>query len=101
MGIFVGGSGHGPESSFQISAYYKFFPGLYVFCRISTGVIWSRGNAFAFGAGHLRFKSRASQIGQSVANDSPPVQHFLEWSCVARRRNDAEMGPANLLHALA
>ena len=26
-GFFFGGSGHGPESSCQISAYYKFFPG--------------------------------------------------------------------------
>ena len=37
-GFFFGGSGHGPESSRQISAYYKFFPGLHVFCRISTGL---------------------------------------------------------------
>ena len=37
-GFFFGGSGHGPESSCQISAYYKFFPGLHVFCRISTGL---------------------------------------------------------------
>ena len=35
-GFFFGGSGHGSESSCQISAYYKFFPGLHVFCRIST-----------------------------------------------------------------
>ena len=33
-GFFFGSSGHGPVSSCQISAYYKFFPGLYVFCRI-------------------------------------------------------------------
>ena len=38
MGIFFGGSGHGSVSSCQISAYYKFFPGLHVFCRISTGL---------------------------------------------------------------
>ena len=37
--FFFGGSGHGSESSCQISAYYKFFPGLHVFCRISTGLI--------------------------------------------------------------
>ena len=37
-GFFFGGSKHGPESSCQISAYYKFFPGLHVFCRISTGL---------------------------------------------------------------
>ena len=36
--FFFGGSGHGSESSCQISAYYKFFPGLHVFCRISTGL---------------------------------------------------------------
>ena len=38
-GFFFGGLGHGPESSCQISAYYKFFPGLHVFCRISTGLL--------------------------------------------------------------
>ena len=27
--------------SCQISAYYKFFPGLHVFCRISTGLKWN------------------------------------------------------------
>ena len=37
-GFFFLGSGHGPESSCQISAYYKFFPGFNVFCRISTGL---------------------------------------------------------------
>ena len=30
--------------------------------------IWSSGNAFVSGAANLRFKSRASQIGHSVAN---------------------------------
>ena len=37
-GFFFGGSGHDPESLCQISAYYKFFPGFNVFCRISTGL---------------------------------------------------------------
>ena len=37
-GFFIGGSEHGAESSCQISAYYKFFPGFNVFCRISTGL---------------------------------------------------------------
>ena len=36
--FFFGGSGHGPESSCQISAYYKFFLGLHVFCIISNGL---------------------------------------------------------------
>ena len=34
-------------------------------------------------------------------NGSPPQQHFLERSCVACMRYDAEMGPANSLHASA
>ena len=55
---------------------------------------------FVSGAGGLRFKSRTGQIGYSVANGSPPLRHFFERSCVARG-NDAEMGPANLLHAAA
>ena len=38
MGIFFGGSGHGPESSCQISAYYNFFRDFNVFCRISIGL---------------------------------------------------------------
>ena len=36
--FFFGSSGHGSESSCQISAYYKFFPGFNVFCRISTAL---------------------------------------------------------------
>ena len=38
MGIFFGGSGHGPESLCQISAYHKFFLCFNVFCRNSTGL---------------------------------------------------------------
>ena len=45
---------------------------------------WSSGNGFVSGAGGLRFKSRAGQIGHSVANGSPPQRYFLERSCVAR-----------------
>ena len=37
-GFVFGGSGHGFESSCQIPAYYKFFPGFTVFCCISTGL---------------------------------------------------------------
>ena len=50
MGIFFGGLGHGPESLCQISAYYKFFPGLHVFCRIPTGLLWSLLNFLKFDA---------------------------------------------------
>ena len=45
---------------------------------------WSSGNAFVSGAGGQRFKSRAGQIGHSVANSSPPLQHFFKKGCVAR-----------------
>ena len=45
---------------------------------------WSSGNAFVSGAGGLRFKSRAGQIGHSVANGSPPLRRFFKRSCVAR-----------------
>ena len=61
---------------------------------------WSSGNAFVSGAGGLRFKSRAGQIGHSVADGSPSLRYFSERSCVARR-NDAEIGPVNLLQASA
>ena len=61
---------------------------------------WSSGNAFVSGAGGLRFKSRPGQIEHSVANGLPPLRHFFERSCVARKRNDAKMGRGNWLHAL-
>ena len=38
---------------------------------------WSSGNVFVSGAGGLSFKSRAGQIGHSVANGSPLLQHFF------------------------
>ena len=62
---------------------------------------WLSGNAVVFGAVGLKLKSRADQFGHSVANDSPPLPHFFERSCVARRRNDVEMGTANSLHTSA
>ena len=49
---------------------------------------WSSGNAFVSRAEGHRFKSRAGQIGQSVANGSLLLrhfflQHFFERNCVA------------------
>ena len=61
----------------------------------------SSGNAFLSGAGDLRFKSRAGQIGHSVADGSPPLRHFFERSSVARRLNYPEIDPVNSSHALA
>ena len=49
----------------------------------------------------MRFKSRAGQIGHSVANGSPPLRYFSEKRAVLPGRNDAEIGPVNLLHASA
>ena len=37
-GILFGGSGHGPDSSCQISAYYKFFSGKSYFYRTTGNV---------------------------------------------------------------
>ena len=64
---------------------------------------WLSGNKFVFGAGGLRFKSQAGQIEHSVANGSPSLRHFFKKSCVGvlPGHNDAEIGPANSLHALA
>ena len=59
-------------------------------------VSWSDGNAFVSEAEGLKFKSRANQIGHSVANGSPPLVQYLD-SCVACRHKDAEMGPTNSL----
>ena len=41
---------------------------------------------FVYGPGGLRFKPPAGQIGHSVANGSPPLQHIFERSCVAHGR---------------
>ena len=38
----------------------------------------------------LKFKSRAGQIGQNVANGSPPLQHFSKGA-VLRGCNDVEV----------
>ena len=61
------------------SFYYKRINFFYQ----ETSNCWSSGNAFVSGAGGLRFKSRAGQMGHSVANGSPPLRHFFERSCVA------------------
>ena len=61
---------------------------------------WSSGNTFAYDTEGIKLKSWASQIGQSVANDSPPLQHFFNGSCVAWS-NVAKMGLANSLLASA
>ena len=45
---------------------------------------WSSSNAVVSGVGGLRFKSQADQMEHSVANDSPPLRHFFERSCVAQ-----------------
>ena len=54
---------------------------------------WWSGNEFVSEAGGLRFKSSAGQIEHSATNGSQKA--------VLRGRKDAEMGPANSLHALA
>ena len=50
-------------------------------------------------SGRSTFKSQAGQIGDSVANGSPPLRRFFERSWVVSRRNDTEIGPANSLQA--
>ena len=57
---------------------------------------WLNGNVLGSGTGGLRLKSRAGQIGHSVANGSPGLRYFFKRSCVARRRNGVEMDLANL-----
>ena len=74
-------------------------------CSFTLGLLtsWSSGNYFASGAGGLRFKSWVGQIGRSVANSSPPLQHFFERSCVVRAQwcGLVEMDPENSLHSSA
>ena len=69
--------------------------------RILQAMSCSSGNAYVSGAGGLSFKAWAGQIGHSVANSSPPLRHFFQRRCVARKRNDADKGPANLVEASA
>ena len=50
-----------------------------------TGQLVGRAVTHLFlGAGYLRFKSRAFQIGHTVANGFPPLRHFFERNCVVR-----------------
>ena len=61
---------------------------------------WSSGNAFVSGAVGLKFRSRARQIGTVL----PTARHRCNISSNGAelpKRNDAEMGPANSLHASA
>ena len=74
---------------------------LFVTKIITIPASWSSGNAFVSGAVGPRFKYRAGQIVHSVANGLTPLQHYFERSGVANTPNDAEMGPANSLHASA
>ena len=46
--------------------------------KLKSPAIWSSGNAFVTETGGLRFKSRAGQIGHSVANGLPQLQHCFE-----------------------
>ena len=41
-------------------------------------------NAFVSGAWGLKFRSRTRQIGHSVANGMPLLQHFCQRNCIAR-----------------
>ena len=68
--------------------------------KLMAPASWTSGNALVSAAGGLRFKSRTGQIGHSVTNGSPPLRHSLKGA-VLPGRNDAEMGPANSLHASA
>ena len=55
---------------------------------------------FTSGAGGLRFKSQAGQIEHSIATASHRCD-ITSNGAVLSGRNNAEMGPANLIHASA
>ena len=62
--------------------------------------VWSSGNAFVSGAGGLRFNFRAGKSDTVL----PTARHRCNISskgAVLPGRNDAELGPANSLHASA
>ena len=91
------------ESSWKTPNYEKNLANQRVYnCKLS--LFWwhinflifrSSGNAFVFGAGSLRFKSRAGQIENRADND------ISSKGIVLLGRNNAEVGLANSLHALA
>ena len=62
---------------------------------VVTGL--SSGNALVSGAGGLRFKSRAGQIGHRVRHRCDNTSK----EAVLPGRNDAEKSLPNLLHAFA
>ena len=62
--------------------------------------VWSNGNAFVSGAGGMRFKSQAGQMGHSVANTHPRC-NISSKRAVLPERNDAKVDRANSLHASA
>ena len=67
---------------------------------IKTGPVWTSGNALVSEAGGLKFKSRT---GKSITV-FPTARHRCDISskvAVLPGHNDAEMGPANSLHASA
>ena len=57
---------------------------------------WSSGNIFVSVAGDLRLKSRAGQIGHSIANGSPPLGRYFERSCAAWAQESGD-GPYQLV----
>ena len=58
----------------------------------------SSGYEFIFGVGGLRFKSRADQIGHSLANSSPSLQYFFESSCMPTSAKRKKVPPARSGH---
>ena len=102
-GDFFGGSGHGSESSCQISAYYKVFPGLHVFRQISTGLFicqaaWAKGTAkillVAQLKKHHKLQTRNSKMqiaqykfGEALINSTDKqlfqICMFLKSMCLA------------------
>ena len=79
-GFFFGGSGHGPESSCQISAYYKFFPCLHVFCRISTGLLRNCIESFCYALINLIVSAEQIRTGKKSRLRSSLVNKRLRTS---------------------
>ena len=61
-----------------------------------TPASWSSGNALVSGAGGLRFNYWSGIIRHNVANDSPPLGHIFEKSCVGRAQWHRD-GPGKLV----
>ena len=60
---------------------------------------WASRNAFVSGSGSRNIKTMVGQLDAELQTAGHHCNIFSKEAVLNRRCNDAEMGPANLLHA--